>query len=273
MKKRGQVTTFIIVAILIVVVVAGGFIVVQNQRQKAAEEFFSSQAIQPTVNNIRAASIDCTGFVSQDAVDTIGIQGGYYQTPENYAEFVEEEFFVPYYYYEGEFLKPDNQVIEGQLSAYIDDNLEECFDEVKFEGFDISYSETSTQSKILPGNVGFDVEGKVTIEREGHTIIFDLADETIEENVPLYEALEIADYITESHREDPELACLDCIADLAIERDLYVDMLDIGDNSTLITISQDPDLDAPYGFAFLNKYPGEETTEEEIGGADEIPTS
>ena len=66
--------------------------------------------------------------------------------------------------------------------------------------------------------------------------------------------LEIATFITDSHKDDPDLICINCIADMAEERDMYVDLLDFADDSTLVVISENRTSTDPYIFEFLNRY-------------------
>ena len=52
------------------------------------------------------------------------------------------------------------------------------------------------------------------------------------------------------------MICINCVSDMAEERELYVDMLDFGDNSTtLVVVSTNMTESYPAVYEFLNKYP------------------
>ena len=251
--KRGQVTVFIVVAIIIVAVAAVAYVVISNQRQKQIEEFFLREDIKPTVDNIRDSLIECMEQTTQNGLVLIGIQGGYYNAPNNVFDL--GWAFIPYYYDRGSFLQPTNEQIQVELSNYVNENLQICVNDLRFENFEITNTNINTVTKINPGNVRFDIESRVSIEREGNTLNVELNDNPISRASLLFEILEIASFITDSHIEDPEFICINCVADLAEERDVYVDMLDFGDDTTLVVIAENKTTTEPYIFEFLNKYP------------------
>ena len=70
----------------------------------------------------------------------------------------------------------------------------------------------------------------------------------------LNEIYEVADFITESHKKNPELMCINCIIELAKERDIYVDFISISDDSTLVMLLENKTTEKPYIFQFIYKY-------------------
>jgi len=92
------------------------------------------------------------------------------------------------------------------------------------------------------------------IKKQDKSMTLELEDYPIAQPSSLYDMIEIAKYITDSHKEDPEMVCITCIADMARDKNLYVDFLDFTDpTTTLVTISNN-ETSAPFVFEFLNKY-------------------
>lgn len=263
--KRGQVTVFIIVGILIVGIVGGvGYAVKVNKDAELSEEFFSSMAVKPELNNIQSSVLNCMESVCKDGLETIGIQGGYYEKPEK--SFDLEWAFIPYYYYEGEFYMPSKKTIESELGKYVNDNLNVCLDEIDSGDFELSYRTANTKTFIREKEVGFNIDLGVGIEKEGNKITLELEDFPVVIDSALTGILEVAEYYTYTHKEDPKMVCISCLGEMAEEKDVYVDAINFDENSILIVISENMTASEPYAFEFLNKYTGDEISPKDEGG-------
>ena len=253
--KRGQVTIFIIIALIIVAVaITTIYFTKINSQGLFTDKYFLQEAIKPKLNNMQSAILNCLDQTSLDALTVIGIQGGYYNQPEK--AFDLGWAFLPYYYNQGEFAKPTNQEIESELESYINNNLQYCLDEIDKTEFTLTHKTPKTETEIEKSQVKFKINTPITIEKESHTLTFQTKKHPVTKQSPLYEILEVAEFITESHKEDPEMICISCVADMAEERELYVDMLDFNDDTTtLIVISENKTSEEPYVFEFLNRYP------------------
>jgi len=248
---KAQVTVFIIIAVVVVAAIGGA--VYMSQANKVDKEFFNSAAVKPQVNNIQTGILDCAEQTSMDAIEIIGIQGGYYDKPNDYFDL--GWAFIPYYYNQGKFSMPLTRTIEMEIKKAVDDNLNFCLDELDFEGFDLSYKTSRTKVSIKESSVELTIDIPVVIEKEGKKITFELEEFPLDVESNLQAMLEVADYITEGHKENPEMICISCVADMARERDLFVDMLDFdGETTTLIVITNNQS-SVPFAFEFLNKYP------------------
>ena len=254
-SRRGQVAVFIILAVMLVAAGGIAFVITKNGSSGGVDsEFFSQQDIKQGVNQIQSSVLDCETMTSNDALDLIGIQGGYYNAPKDYYDL--GWAFLPYYYSEGQFLMPEKSKIESELSAYVDDNLNQCLEGINVEGFDLSYLKSKTKTTITNGKVSFAIDMPLTIKKETKTTRFELKDNPVVVDSKLYEMIEIAKYITDSHKEDANMICINCVADMAEQRSLYVDMLDFSEkDDVLIVISANATDTYPLTFEFLNKYP------------------
>ena len=134
--KKAQVTVFIIISLVIILAVS---IVLYTQyasnKENLSKEYFIQKGIQPSLTNIEDFSIDCLKENSIAALQTIGIQGGFYKKPAHYFEL--EWAFIPYYYDKGLFLMPTQEKIEEQLSLSVDENIKDCLEGINLVLFQL----------------------------------------------------------------------------------------------------------------------------------------
>jgi hypothetical protein len=252
MLKRGykaQVSLFIILAIFIFVI---AFIGVYIARSNGYLGGLNKDAY---IETIKANVQDCIDKTALDSLYVIGIQGGYYNPPEE--SFDLGWAFIPYYYDDGKILMPKNSKIESELGLYFDNNFNLCLSLIDIENTNLLYDKPSTTVKILPGKAQFIVDMPLTIQKNQKKTKIELKEFKSEYDSKLYEILELARYITDSHKEDPEFICVDCVTSIAKEKELNIEMIDFMNESstTLMVIYETKTSDLPYIFEFLNKYP------------------
>lgn len=255
MKKRAQLTVFIIIAIFIIAIIISLFYFKSSVNKKELnKEYFISNNIKPSLKNIQDFSIDCLKETSINALETIGVQGGYFNKPEKYYDL--KWAFIPYYFYRGEILMPSREKVQNELSEYVNNNFPKCIDELNenFKTFKITYTQPSTSSVIEENKVIFTTDLELTIDNEGKTTLFSLKKHPVEIESLLYNIYNIAKYITESHNEDEDFICINCLAELSKEKNVYVDFISFEPDSTLIMIIENQTQPEPYVFQFLNKY-------------------
>jgi len=185
-------------------------------------------------------------------LNLIGVQGGYFSKPEKRIDLSTR--FVPYYFYEGSLNYPNKEKIESELSKAVDQNFLLCVDKININGFTISHSNGKTKTTINKDDVKFIIDMPIKINKEGKTMILQMKDAPLSINSALYGIIEVADYISESHKEDERTMCISCIGKIAIDRKVYVDFLDLSATTTLVIISENYTSSEPYSFEFLNKY-------------------
>jgi hypothetical protein len=258
-SKKSQITIFIIITIILIALVAVAIYLGKSKiDSNNSKQYFSQSNIKPELNNIQSSIINCLDETSKQALTIIGIQGGYYKKPEQ--SFDMGWTFIPYYYNQGQFLMPTKETITNQLQDYTNKNLNNCLNKINLGDFTLEYKNPETTTQIQKQQVKFTIDILTTIEKENNKIKFETKEHEIEHTSKLFEILEIADYITASHKENPDLICINCVAQMSEERDVYTDMLEFEDNpdsstsSTLIIISENKTSSEPYVFEFLNKY-------------------
>ncbi len=248
---KSQTTIFIIIAALIIFGITI-FFIFRNYSQKEELDYIKKYGEKPSIDSIQDFILDCHKETSKKALEIIGIQGGYYNKPEYY--FNMSWAFIPYYYYEGDLLMPSKEAIEKELSYYIDDKIISCITRIKFPSFRIGYKQPSTKTTIKETAVVFSTNQKFEIEHENSVVNFELGKYPLTLNSSLNEIVEISDYITNSHKENPDLMCINCIAELAKEKNIYVDFISIDEDTTLVMLIENRTMETPYIFEFMNKY-------------------
>ena len=251
LSKFGQISVFIILAI---VLVSAGGIAYYMSKNTGTNNYFLQSDVKPGFDNIKNSVYECMQSTSLDSLDLVGIQGGYYKEPKEFFDL--GWAFIPYYYKQGSFLMQTNSEIQNQLGLYVDDNLNSCLENIKVDDFSLTYTKPKTKTIISKEEVKFTIDMPVIVKKADKTTQLQLRDNSISQKSQLYDMIDIARYITDSHKEDPNMICISCVADMARERGLYVDMLDFGadDSTTLVIVSTNKTEMYPAVYEFLNKY-------------------
>ncbi|MBS3079693.1 hypothetical protein J4218_06225 [Candidatus Pacearchaeota archaeon] len=259
---KGQISIFIIVGILIGVIGIFGYGLKVQHDDAISNEFFSQEELKPQIENIQSNVFMCLYEPSKEGLRVIGVQGGYYNKPDKIFDLGNE--FIPYYYYEGNFLMPSSEKIADELESLVEDKVDVCLNELKFEGFELEHSLPNAKVSIDSGEVIFKIDSLVGISREGKRIVVDTKDYSVSHASALKDILEVANYIVDSHRIDSKMYCISCLDKLAEEKDVYVQNIPFADNSVLVIIGENRTSDSPYLFSFLNKYTGEEISDDNV---------
>ncbi len=248
--SKAQVSVFVIIAIVLVVGIGAGYLAFRNT--SSDNEFFQGAEIKPSIDSLKSSIMQCMETSARDSLNLIGVQGGYFDKPEKRIDLSTR--FVPFYYYEGILVYPTKEKIESELSKSVNNKFSLCIEKIKVNDFVISHGKARTTTSINQDNVEFSVDMPISIRKEENTMTLQMRDSPISLNSALYNIIEVADYISESHKTDARMMCVSCIGKMAIERKLYVDFLDISTSSTLVIISENYTSSEPYSFEFLNKY-------------------
>lgn len=252
-SKRSQVSVFIILAIVIVVGI-GGYLYLKNSKSDCGANPLCKLGIKSETDIIKNSLYKCEIDTGRGALKTIGIQGGFYKRPAHFHEI--DWAFIPYYYYAGEYFMPQKNIVESELSAYINDNIKTCISNLNFKNYNFDFVEPKTMSFITPKSVSFTIDILVNVRKGEQVTQIQLKDNPIVFNSSLYEALEVADYITRTHEENEKMFCINCVVSMAKDRNLYVDMMEYPglEKTTLVMISENHTSTEPYIFEFMNKY-------------------
>jgi len=259
MKKRGQLTIFIILTIFIVSSILIYFFVINQAGKSYSDQFLGDKPLSAKTEVIRQNIFDCIELIAREATITVAFQGGHYTQPEKSLE--SEGGFFPYYYYQGEYLMPTQAEVEQSISSYINDNLVTCVTEKEMPQT-ITLTNPQTTTKIKDKEITFIIDSVLTIKENQSTKLVNIKDKTFQQNSLLKGMLEIAEYLTEYHKQDPKYYCVNCLGAMAYERDLNVEILPFIENNTYqIVIHENQTLSPQISmFIYLNKYTGNEVS-------------
>ena len=196
LEKRGQVTIFIILGIIILIsAFLIYYITVRRVEVELPEKFIreTPEAILP----IRYYVDDCIERVGREAVEEIGLHGGWIQQPDIASRIFDVSYdstesdavqftlggaAVPYWHYMTssndcricQFSKqntPTLDTMSSEINTYVDNRLQRCirnFEPFIAEGFSIKKTgEIETSADIIEGIVLVKVKLPLQIEREG----------------------------------------------------------------------------------------------------------
>ena len=241
MEKRGQVTIFIVVAIIIIGAVGLYFSLRGGLKQ---------QVLSPETEGVYLFVQSCIEETGEDAVHNIGQNGGYFLAPE-----FSTSGGIPYYYSEGKNYMPSKERVGAEVSRYVNEMLFFCTRNfIDFPDFDISQEGVKTETRIGDNKIILNVEYPLRIIKgESTSIIREF--NNIEIPVRLGIVYDSIGSIIQNQLTHEDI-CLSCILDIALENDLYVDMLDY-DEETLIFVIRDKTSkinEKDFEFIFANRY-------------------
>lgn len=251
--KRGQLTIFILIAVILVFIILGIFLILNYSKEPKVGLIGDVETIQNFIS-------ECVDSTTKEALIVVSFQGGYYKKPSLAFSF--SPTFFPYYYYEGQINLPTLEQIETQMSYYVNDKMLECLDSASFSNIDLIYSSPQTKVMLSKDNAYFEIDMPIELDSKEQKMQIDLKDFSKNHNSSLYEIYEVVKYITESHEQDPEFYCMNCVSEMLFERKLYMYTFPTTtDHATGIMIYENrTGISDPYAFIFFNKYTGQETT-------------
>jgi len=247
--KRGQVTVFIILFIIILVGI--GLILLFKESTKEIDDTeLEAIGVEHKTSSVEMAILNCINTVSKESLEVIGVQGGYYSEPTEAYNL--DWTFVPYYYKHGKNLIPEIKLIEKELENYVNDNIFFCLQNLSFDDVYLTIDVPSSKVKISSTEILFEIFMESTIEIGEHTIKLDFEGLPVTHKNSIYEILNIARSIVSEFEKDPDMICIDCMTDLALKNNLYIDMINFNEDETLVIVSEKKEA-GPYVFEFLIK--------------------
>lgn len=235
---------------------------------------------QQCVQDLQQALSQAIHDAAFEALALAGCQGGYFHKPDVALTTVDKAF-VPYFYHEGDFLMPERDVFERELGWCMDAALEHHLNRGQWgEEAHCSFLPPTSPVTIAEDTVRFDVDMSLVLERGPLRVACNLRNHPFRVASVHGAALDIAKWITEGHRDDPDYICMTELDELAKQKRIFVDLvstpavehatlyqlrdeLDVSTYGNFIdggevepashTIGESPQTD--YVFQFLCKYP------------------
>ena len=163
--RKGQITVFIIVGLLLLIVTALILVLQDQIYDISSSTFFPTQE-----GKVSSYITDCVKTVGEDALEIIGIQGGYIEFPEFYdqSNYIEVSPFlaVPLWGNRDTVYYPSLEMILSDLDNYIEENVRDCLlgTEAFTESYDIiEKSEIVSNTVFRDESTLFNVEWTVEV--------------------------------------------------------------------------------------------------------------
>lgn len=239
--KKGQITLYVIIAVALVSAIA---VVVFMQTN-----LFKPQ-VSDDVRPINTFIESCLKSTGEDALIYIGKQGGYYKLPTNSID------DYVYYLYNNKSYLPTKDIIEHQISLYVNEMLPFCTrnfaDFSQFIVDEDPYA-ISTKTEILSNKVLFTTRWNVPVKKGDKT--YQLNEFSAEIDSRLNSIYNLTENFMQEQMKDTSSICLSCMVQLGIENDLYIDMEDYDNESVIFTITdKNMEINQEYKWIFANKY-------------------
>ncbi|MFA5856215.1 MAG: hypothetical protein WC867_02585 [Candidatus Pacearchaeota archaeon] len=243
-NKKAQLAVFIIIALAIIVAIALILVAVKSSKENNNVPI----EVQPVNSFIEA----CVKQVAQESIYNIGQTGGYFDLPEK-----STKNNIAYHYYLKENIMPSRAMIESELEKYVDTMLFFCTkDFSEFNELEIRQGIIKTKTKIDDNQVIFNVIYPVSVTKGDKTYqLKEFNDIIVPVRLGIVYDMSYNMMIEQLKTED---ICLSCINDLAVDRDLFLDMRDYGVNKEDVIftiIDRNSKINnEDYRFYFANKY-------------------
>lgn len=214
--KKAQITEFIIIGIILLIA-AGLFFYIQSRLVLSTDV---PQDFLPVKTFVEG----CTQQVTQEAIDLVGVQGGYIKMPPaidyDPLSYIQERgigFKIPLWYYKGENRMPTKQDMEQEISIYVEKNVQDCL--INFDPFAEQFeirevSSPKAQTTIGDKKVSVVLDYTIQIVDDVQDRTYELNEFIAESTSPLGETYDLAKEImlTENEKGFLENVTMDMIA-------------------------------------------------------------
>lgn len=244
-KQKAQISIFIIIAIIIVAIIAVIFI------SRGGLDLGGGN-VNPTVAPVYSFVEDCSKETLEDAIYYIGQSGGYFFIPEK-----STETGIAFYVYDGENLMPSKKKVENEIASYINNMMFLCTKNfIDFPGLEIKEDNITSRIKIEDNKVTAKISYPLSITKGSKTYSIKNFDD-IEFPVRLGVIYNVANESVKEQLLHPNDICISCINNLAVEKNLYVELNEYDNETFIFTVIDKtlPVLNESYRFNFANKYP------------------
>ncbi len=217
--KRGQITIFLVIGIIILF--ATGLVL--YLRSFAIEKELKVEANQLPVEKISGYVDSCILSVAQDGIFDISSKGGFYKINGTYG--------IPYYFYEGKETMPKKEIIEKQLSLYIENNLSDClnnFENFRTEGYNFETSNISVNSTIAAKNVVINVNYPIKITKDNQLSV--LNEFSVPVDINFYEKYNLIRKIIDEQNKTPNSIPFSSITGLAYKNNFTFEVINFPDD-------------------------------------------
>lgn len=253
-NKQGQATIFFMLATL-VVFGAGIMMYLENKSTKEITRDLITEVSALSTASVRDFVEECMHKVGEEALFHVGQRGGYNTLPERSTD---NEFFRTAYYVDKDtVLVPKQEIIEQEISTYIDENLPFCFD--NFSAFagqgEVLYNDPKTATMLAENEVAFTTLMPLTVVKEDTVQSLEKFS-TQKDEFRMKTIYDAANDIARQQLGRPTTICLSCLTKIAEKHDVHVDMQRLSPTTVvfIITDTHSQIKGEHYTFMFAHEY-------------------
>ena len=204
-KKRGQVTIFILIGLVLVMSVAVVMYISEQTLLFKSSKFLPGD-VKPAAEFIE----QCIEDAGKEAINLVGLQGGYVYLPEYLknnpsAHIKYIGLKIPYWYLEGRDSSPSIELMQEQISQYIDENVESCVNNLsafsKEYNVEIPYSPV-TQTILAKEDVLFETDYHIILKDKNGKSKLDIDEFKTTLPVAVKKVYELGQRILEKENQD-----------------------------------------------------------------------
>ena len=230
--KIAQVSAYIIVGILIIALsVVLLFSVNDSSRENLQNQIEQTASFFPS--SITTAIDECIKKSLEEAITTVGVQGGYVTIPSDKKTIDYVGISTAIWYYEGYISFPSDERIAGEIANYLNQNIPTCAAQtLGQEGYDTNV-EPATIISFTKESVSAQVS--YPMQRGGVNTNTEFADFKVDVNVPLKAYVDQAREIIYVILQDPGYVDLTYLSEL----NYHTQMFDFPDGNRLFIIDDE----------------------------------
>tara|TARA_Y100000310_G_scaffold295904_1_gene327697 strand:- start:6631 stop:7473 length:843 start_codon:yes stop_codon:yes gene_type:complete len=254
--KNSQISVYLVLGVvLIVVVILFSYFDSSNQVEKDSIKSFD---LQKKVQSIKLFTESCIKKTAKEGIELVGLQGGYYNNlqlsvPYSYLN-------IPYYNYLGEISYPNIEIVELEISQYIEDNLLFCLDEFDEFSFDYSAAIPKVNTKFINNGVDIDVNLPLIIKNQGEESTLITFKSFVDFNFNF--VYDIIQQIITEEGKNPNFMPIGFLMDLSHNNNFTFEIIPFEDNTLIYVFIFNDVGEEPYLFSYTSKYSWKQTSQE-----------
>lgn len=257
--KKGQVTLFVIIGLVLAALIILSFIFKENIAEQASKIGLKQLMMSQEAKKVQSDMQACIQDVAELGLITMGLQGGYSTIDSRvlHTETQTKINYVPYdgtaySYFKGQNLVPTKEIMEKQLAYFVTSNIGTC--ENPYEDMEVNYGKTTALATLQKEKISLNVNTEVKVKKG--TTESGFKSVTLSIPVRLGTVQNVAnEIVTKQIKISEEEICVSCIARIAAENDVEVEINKVGEDVFyLVTDEKSRIADTNFMFVLANKF-------------------
>jgi hypothetical protein len=229
-STKSQTTIFIIFSIIVFLIII--FTVVYTNYNKDSTAISLNKQSEVLVEEIK----NCFYNIYKESIDEVSLHGGYFNEP--LTPYLKNDLeSIPFYYFGELSYIPEIELLEEEITSSVDSKKDICLDIINSSGLNYEYYYNLPKTSIKENEIKIEEKIKLILSKGSltHTIEFkDL--KKIKSH--LLDINSFASYISYSYMINNESLCLSCFQEIAINKNLILEIDDSLENILIITITE-----------------------------------